>query len=113
MLVICRTGVLDSRTNSDVLPLHCGNTVLTEGNEHCHGDSNLGVGRLQLHDVPDTSMICIALSIQHRTIQTQSEILCKIYVSLFTFYFIADFPVDISIVQTPFADLKKKNIQHF
>jgi hypothetical protein len=82
--------------------------VFTEGNEHCYGHRNLGVGRLQLPEIPDTSMICIALSVQHRVIQTQSEILCKIYVSLFTSYFISDFTVDMSIVQTTFTNLKKK-----
>jgi hypothetical protein len=81
--------------------------VFTEEIGYCYGDRNLGVGRLQFPDIPDTSMIGIALSVQHSIVQTQSDILCKIYVSVFKIYFISDFLVDRSIIQIPFANLEK------
>jgi len=62
---------------------------------------------LQLPDVPDTSMIYIALSVEHSIVQKQSKILRKIYVRLYKFYFISDFLVDRYIIQIPFANLKK------
>jgi hypothetical protein len=111
MLIICGTPALDSHTHSNVLTVHCGKTVFKEEIGYSCGDRNLGVGRLQLLDVPDISMICIALFIQHSIVQTQSKIMCKIYVSLLKFYFIFDFLVDRSIIQIPLAILKKKT--HF
>ena len=62
---------------------------------------------LQLPDVPETSMIYIALSVEHSIVQKQSKILRKIYVRLYKFYFISDFLVDRYIIQIPFANLKK------